>query len=356
MGSSLTRGGEDQRGHFQMTSSFSSLCIPQSRSLTQRLAYPLGLTLEIATLLTACETPHANPGRDAGKLRPGDAGSSTPMDSGVETIDAPQDIDAARDAGKQPDAARVPEDPQPNPECVGLFGKPNQATGLDDTQCSPVCTCDGQVWSPPDYSAATIASLKSWTLTNPFAAVDADPYDSASPPEPTNAVCGVLPEPGAARVYSLVTYPSSTAAHSAGAIVTHTGACGTCSTLTDLSVYIANQDLTEPVRRCGLDHTLSGKEAHIACLQELGFTLPCAQSWYFNTLHTRKECGAICLLLVRAPYNREDGRLNACLQCDEDKSGAVFKAVAGRTRRNSGLANAMCRPCSEVSRVEHIYE
>lgn len=28
---------------------------------------------------------------------------------------------------------------------------------------------------------------------------------------------------------------------------------------------------------------------------------------------------------------RKDGRLNACLQCDEDRSGPVFKATAGRT-------------------------
>jgi hypothetical protein len=56
------------------------------------------------------------------------------------------------------------------------------------------------------------------------------------------------------------------------------------------------------------------------------------------------------------PYNLEDGSLNSCLQCDEDISGAVFKTVAGRTRRNSGLASAICRPCETVWRIEHAYE
>jgi hypothetical protein len=39
----------------------------------------------------------------------------------------------------------------------------------------------------------------------------------------------------------------------------------------------------------------------------------------------------------------------------EVQSGPVFKAVAGRTRRNSGLPNALCRPCSEVTPLEHSY-
>jgi len=55
------------------------------------------------------------------------------------------------------------------------------------------------------------------------------------------------------------------------------------------------------------------------------------------------------------PYHLPDGRLNDCLLCDEVQSGPVFKAVAGRTRRNSGLPNALCRPCSEVRPLVHAY-
>jgi hypothetical protein len=61
----------------------------------------------------------------------------------------------------------------------------------------------------------------------------------------------------------------------------------------------------------------------------------------------------VCIALLDDPYHEPDGALNACLQCDEDESGPVFKAVAGRTRRNSGLATALCRPCETVWRVEH---
>jgi hypothetical protein len=37
-------------------------------------------------------------------------------------------------------------------------------------------------------------------------------------------------------------------------------------------------------------------------------------------------------------------------------SGPVFKAVAGRTRRNTGIASALCRPCSEVRPLLHDYK
>jgi hypothetical protein len=48
-----------------------------------------------------------------------------------------------------------------------------------------------------------------------------------------------------------------------------------------------------------------------------------------------------------------DGGLNECLQCDEDRSGPVFKAVAGRTRRNSGIRSSIERPDAQVSHVVH---
>jgi hypothetical protein len=108
------------------------------------------------------------------------------------------------------------------------------------------------------------------------------------------------------------------------------------------------------------------RDAHIACLQALGFTDACARIWYFNTIHTREACLAPCLLAIDAPYHLPDGTLNDCLRCDEEQSGPVFKAIAGRTRRNTeaiagrtrrntGVASAMCRPCDEVQPLVHHY-
>lgn len=214
------------------------------------------------------------------------------------------------------------------------------------------------MFAPPDYDAAFIAGLSGWQLTTPYPALTADPYASPAPPDdPPDAVCGVLPgAPASPRPYSLVTYPSEAAARAAGASPTHFGHCGVCSPLADLAVYMRENDLTAPVRACGLAALGDGGDAaDLACLEQLGFDEPCAQAWAYNTAHTRSVCIGPCLALLSAPYQDPDGGLNACLACDENESGPVFKAVAGRTRRNSGLPNALCRPCSEVRPLVHSY-
>ncbi len=238
-----------------------------------------------------------------------------------------------------------------------LFGRPNAMTGLTDAQCQPRCTCGGTVFEAPDYTAADADALLTYELVNVPAELTSDPYDSPAPAAgDPDEVCGMLPESPGSKRYTLVTYASEEAARDAGAFVTHFGACGLCSSLADLAVYMRNNDLTDPVRECGLVHFAGPPEAHVQCLQDLGFTLPCAQIWYYNTLNTKEACSSPCFATLTDPYHLADGTLNACLACDEEQSGPVFKAVAGRTRRNTGLANAMCRPCSEVRPLVHDYD
>jgi hypothetical protein len=208
----------------------------------------------------------------------------------------------------------------------------------------------------PVYDDDDLAALRAWRLATPWAEVTEDPYALPTPPtEAPDAVCAMVVEDRAARTYRLETFATLEAAEAAGARVTHTGACGVCSTLDNLAVYIAQPDLTDPVRQCGLLGITEGMEANVECLLELGFGLPCAQIWYWNTQHTRSRCLQSCLGALNQPYHLPDGSLNECLRCDEVQSGDVFKAVAGRTRRNSGLANTMCRPCDEVTRLVHAY-
>jgi len=86
---------------------------------------------------------------------------------------------------------------------------------------------------------------------------------------------------------------------------------------------------------------------------DLGFSEPCAQIWAFNAATTRSACLDVCLAALDDAYHLPDGSLNACLACDEEQSGPVFKAVAGRTRRNSGIPVAICRPPEQVSALRH---
>ena len=184
---------------------------------------------------------------------------------------------------------------------------------------------------------------------NPYIALET----SKLPSTPAGTVCGVRFEPDQVH-YRLATFADTTAARTAGFAVTHFGACGTCSTLQDLAVYLEKPDLTSPVRKCGIRWHVS---ARLRCLEDLGFSTACAQTWLYDLQNTRHECFGVCVwswIEGEAP-TRKDGRLNDCLQCDEDRSGPVFKAIAGRTRRNSGIHSSIPRPTDEIAPVVHDY-
>jgi hypothetical protein len=204
--------------------------------------------------------------------------------------------------------------------------------------------------------ARLLAALRSKIPIEPAALKD-DPYVIWRGKEPprsrVGAVCGVRFEPDQVH-YRLTTFADKKAAGAAGFAVTHYGACGTCSTLQDLAVYLEKPDLTAPVRKCGIKW---GAPARLTCLENLGFSAACAQTWLYDLENTRSQCLSVCVwswLEGEAP-TQSDGRLNACLQCDEDRSGPVFKATAGRTRRNSGIHSSIPRPDDEIAPVTHDY-
>lgn len=217
--------------------------------------------------------------------------------------------------------------------------------------CGPSCSCP-DAFEAFDVSTLDTTRLASLTWSNSPAPLAEDPYRRDAPKVPDNSVCGIKVD-GVA--YTTATYDSAQAAQADGAVVTHMGVCGQCSSLEDFLVYANTPDLTTPVRQCGILGITQGDEANVECLKNLGFSDGCAQIWFYNTRHTRQNCQDICLELLSAPFHNADGSLNACLQCDEDESGAVFKAYAGRTRRNTGLASAICRPCDEVTSLPHDY-
>lgn len=242
------------------------------------------------------------------------------------------------------------------PVCERLFGTPSMNTGLTLEQCSPVCAeCESEGFSAVEYSAEEITTLRARVLQEPPALLGQNPYehpeDYAEEPE---KVCGLFFE--GEEEYRLVTFESALLAEEAGAQVTHEGACGACSSLQDLAVYIEESDLTTPVRRCGIQNLSGSVDVLAECISALGFTDACSEIWAYNTLNTREVCFDECISALEDPYHLPDGSPNACIQCDEDNSGPVFKAVSGRTRRNSGLPTALCRPCEGVARLEHRYE
>jgi hypothetical protein len=241
-----------------------------------------------------------------------------------------------------------------------LFGIPNESTGLSSAECVSVCTCKG--YEPRVFSATEIETLKTWELTEPFEGLSADPYNSTLPPEETG-VCAIIVENFADKKYRLQSFNSEAEAVAAGAFVTHLGPCKLCSTLQDLAIYIENRDLGTSVRECSIDNLLTPFPALVSCIKNLGFSDPCAQIWAYNARNTQRNCFEPCIsaLLsetifnVTIPYNNPDGTLSPCILCDEEISGPIFKAYAGRTRRNSGIPVGICRFCDEVIPIAHNY-
>jgi hypothetical protein len=225
------------------------------------------------------------------------------------------------------------------------------AAGCAGTSTTPV-----PALAPPGADLGLLVALRAKVLVNPVPLQD-DPYlvwrGREPPAPPPGAVCGVRFEADGVR-YRLQPFRSAEAARTAGFSVTHAGACGTCSTLQDLAVYLERPDLTSPVRRCGM--RINQADAR-ACLEALGFSGPCAATWSYNARNTRYACFVPCVLswVEGEPSVGPDGRLNECLQCDEDRSGPVFKATAGRTRRNSGIRSSIARPAEQIAPVVHDY-
>lgn len=231
-----------------------------------------------------------------------------------------------------------------------MFGMPIEATGLSDSRCKPSCACLN--FTSKDFTAAEIETLRAWEIDEPFAELTSSPYEEEVP-DSEEMVCAVVIENLAEKLYRLENFSDAAAAEAAGAILTHHDACGLCSTLSDFAVYAEDRDIGTPVRTCAILNFANPFDSLVACIESLGFTKPCAQIWAYNTQNTRENCFDVCI--SSTTYHESDGSLSACLACDEEVSGPVFKAVAGRTRRNTGLASSICRFCEEVKPVPHDY-
>lgn len=174
-------------------------------------------------------------------------------------------------------------------------------------------------------------------------------------------VCGVAFADSSRVEYRLRSFPNAESAHAAGYFITHRSRCGTCSSLRDLAVYLAQPNLTTPARTCARRLTAAGVKA---CLMEtIGFEERCAETWTFNVLHTRRHCTLTCIKhyglwnVIRNDMDGTDkderGKLNPCLACDEFISGPGFQYVAGRTRRNSGIVSSIHRSPEEIYEIDH---
>jgi len=178
----------------------------------------------------------------------------------------------------------------------------------------------------------------------------------------SKGVCGVRFVDNERINYLLKSFKNEEEAISFGYMVTHGSHCGMCSTLKDLAVYMARPNLTTPARKCS--RNLIPNKIKKCYKTTIGFTNNCSEVWAYSSENTRKHCMNACLetygllnilsgKMDSIPNIDEEGNLNSCIACDENKSGPGFKYGVGRNRRNSGITSAIERDESEMIRIDH---
>lgn len=211
-----------------------------------------------------------------------------------------------------------------------------------------------------------VPRLNQFVHVNPFT-LGCNPYedDSSScttePPLETGGACiiDLSTSTTCPGDYSLTTYSGTLEqAQEENLLVTHSGPCGTCSSLQDLSVYMGvGTRLRDESTTCGFI-SRSNPDGGVQCFQDLGFSESCARTWMFNAIQTSRFCLFECFLfdlLAQSPNGPSpECALAPCLQCDEDNSGPIFKKFAGRTRRSSGLLSNIARPCQDNVLLKHL--
>jgi hypothetical protein len=254
-------------------------------------------------------------------------------------------------------------------ENLGLFG-----------QCGN-CHCIAQGGQDcPDYSNSEtdyedlVPILRQLEWENPIQ-ISCDPFqddacETVPPREQGNAcVVDLLGPTGGANVnkvcpsdwsYALRTYRGSyKAALNEGLFVTHAGACGACSSLQDLAVYLEQgPDFDSETGQCGRLALTGDEQASLDCFTDLGFTNSCASLWLAKLTNSRRECAGVCAVFLVSgdPPNSDypECTLAECLECDHTFSATVFESFGGRNSQNSGLLSQIVRPCSNHLSLTHI--
>lgn len=143
-------------------------------------------------------------------------------------------------------------------------------------------------------------------------------------------------------------------AHNAGTGIMNCGPCGACSTINDVKLYWeTKENLTLTTRRCAWLSFISVELSKWCVKKYVPFTDECLDCWMENIVCDRKKCATTCILsiLLNEPYVDENGKLNRCLQCDEDTCGPAFKKCAGANRRRSCIASDIFRDQDTICKV-----
>jgi hypothetical protein len=182
----------------------------------------------------------------------------------------------------------------------------------------------------------------------------------------TTAVCGYKYADEAAscrgRTYEIVSYESAVAAETDFAVVVHSGQCGVCSNAVDLAVRMNTIDsIADITAACAASYfvstTAGARFGELTdCIQNAGFTTPCATLW----AHFAATNAAVCSLACVSADNEQNFNgpppmceLSECLACSNTLFEDDLNRLAGvyKSPWNAGFADAVATPCSAFTRI-----
>jgi hypothetical protein len=183
--------------------------------------------------------------------------------------------------------------------CDGCWCIPDEGTDF-------TCPLDPPQTLPDFPQSPWIDNLNALQLENPMS-LNCNPYENEScdtePPLASGNACvwEMVIKPGVDMevavnstscadyyTYKLTTVPETfEEATAKGMQVTHSGACGLCSTFQDWAVYMTVPDLTEVGQQCG-SRFLLNRTLGIQCFMDIGFTEGCANIWGWNSWFTSR--------------------------------------------------------------------
>lgn len=173
---------------------------------------------------------------------------------------------------------------------------------------------------------------------------------------------------------------------------THTGSCGVCSSAQDLATNLSPTVLQDS-GACSTQAAIMIQNpsnfptllpSTTMCYQALGFSDDCAFLWASNSVNILMELSVVtqskdpsgayppyegpasCVAChdldcsanplnpaCLSPTVPGTCDLAPCVACDEEASGPVFLAYAGRIRRNSGIVGGVIkRPCAVIADID----
>jgi hypothetical protein len=164
---------------------------------------------------------------------------------------------------------------------------------------------------------------------------------------------------------NITTFDDKDAAHDAGFLVLHCGACGHCSDWHNLELeYTTREFLADESRKCAQKSLFGGGyDALVECLEDdpIGFQGECAICWADDIECTKKFCAMIGLqsFLINTLTNFAVGEdtitAAACEEahCEAGNPG-FFVSCSGATRRRMNVTSTISRPGAQQCSISDV--